>query len=238
MKGKISLILLAWLLMQTTTFAYIRFAPEVGLNLAFLNEQTKSGGLSHTRVSDLSPGYRVGLLIDIPLGSNVYLQPSVTYNWNNIKFTKELDFTTYGINGAAETERYRLHNIQVPFLITYKSGFENMERFFCGIGPYVSINIGGNYRLRYPVVDSGGRYSFKKEASEVQIGEKGNNNQFSALDYGLMAQIGYESSVRIYFKGVFSYGLANIAPQGSDFAFKRNWGIGFTLGVLLGRDDW
>ncbi len=233
-------------LLTTTTFAQIKFAPEAGLNMAMQNTKTKIADipLGSTETSKLSPGAFGGVMGDLKLHKKMYLQAGIFYYYNNIKYANEVDLSAYQL-GTPSTVRYdRIHSLRLPVYLMYKSGFEGSGRFMAGIGPYVNYSFSGNRALQVPFIiyDSASHkvsnYTIRKSNTDLKIGDQAFKDDIRNWDFGLNACIGYESNVGLYFRGTFSYGLLNQDPANTDNYKVKNWGMGISIGYLIGKDSW
>lgn len=231
--------------LTTTTFAQIKFAPEIGLNMAMQKEQKEISALQSTEMvsSKLSPGVSAGLNLDIKVLRNLYINTGAFYMFHNIKYDHVVDFSAYGLDNATYIRYDRVHDIRVPLYVMYKSGYEGMGRFTAGIGAYMAYAVGGN-RLETTPNSTLDTFTEKmtvritKSNKKMKFGDDPILDQRRCWDYGLNACIGYESNIGLYFRGTVNYGLVNLDPAASDQFKVRNWGLGFSIGYLIGKDNW
>jgi hypothetical protein len=239
-------VLLSLTLLSTTTFAQIKFAPEAGLNMAmqYTKATNNDVGTIVTESSKLSPGLSTGVMIDWKIMKTMYLQAGVFYYFDNIKYTKSVDFSQYNWGSLNRVQYDRVHSLRLPVYLMYKSGFEGAGRFMAGIGPFAAYSLSGNRIIKQPDLIYDGTtgkvsgYTIRHSSTDLKIGDKAFTDQLRNWDLGLNACIGYESNVGIYFRGTFSYGLLNQEPANMDTYKIRNWGMGFSIGYLIGKDGW
>lgn len=239
-------ILLSLTLLSTTAFAQIKFAPEVGLNMAMQSTKTTLPdlSLSTTETSKLSPGMSGGVMADLKLLKNMYLHAGIFYFYNNIKYSKEVDLSPYGLGAPSRVQYDHIHSLRLPLYLMYKSGFEGSGRFMAGIGPYAGYTFSGSRTLKVPFVTydaatgkvSG--YTMHTSSNDLKIGNRAFKDDVRNWDMGLNACVGYEANVGIYFRGSFSYSLMNQDPAKTDNYKVNNWGFGFSIGYLIGKDGW
>lgn len=237
----------------TTTFAQIKFAPEFGLNMAMQTKKTTPfiAQQYSTQTSLLSPGLTAGLNVDIKILRNLYINTGAAYVFNNVKRTSLHDYTQYmappealraAYGDLTEAHYQRVHYLKVPLYIMYKSGFEGTGRFTAGVGPYAAYAMGGNrveslYKVINDDIVSERSLIHYKTNTEMLFGNTGTDD-LKRWDYGMNACIGYESNVGLYFRGWTNYGLTNLQPEGVNERRIRNWGFGFSIGYLVGKDSW
>lgn len=239
-------LILSVTLLTTTTFAQIRFAPEAGLNMAMqsVKSTVQAVPMTTTAFSRLSPGASVGVMADLRLMKSMYLQTGVFYFFNNIKYSSDIDLSSYELGTPSRVQYDRVHSFRLPVFLMYKSGYEGSGRFIAGAGPYLAYNFSASRSLRVPVVtyDPGdgkvSGYMINNSTADLPIGNEAYKDALRPLDLGLNACIGYESNVGLYFRGTFSYSLLNQDPANTDQYRVRNWGMGISIGYLLGKDNW
>lgn len=239
--NKIIITLIVFFSFITTTYSQIRFAPEVGLNMGMSDEKTTTGALVNKESSDFYPGVKVGGIVDIPVVKHLYLQPGLFYTMNNIRFSGKMDFIQEGL-GTADYKRTDVqHFVQLPVYILFKSGFEGMGRFVIGGGPYIGYAFAAQRKSSIPHMfqqnDKKG-IDYLNTSRAMELGNDHLRDQLRNWDYGLNVSIGYESNVGLYFRGYGNYGLANLKPGGDSNNAIRNWAIGFSIGFLIGEDQW
>jgi hypothetical protein len=233
-------------LLTTTTFAQIKFAPEVGINMGMQTIRTlsqTSSSPSFTESSKLSPGFTGGLNLDIKILRNLYVNTGTFYVFDNIKYSQNKDLTKYGLGNPESISYSRLHYIKVPLYIMYKSGFEGMGRFTAGVGMYTAYAIGGNSVQSIPDATydmENDKYSltYKNSNTEMKFGDDPLTDNLRRWDYGINACMGYESNIGLYFRGTVNYGLVNLDPANISDKRIRNWGFGLSIGYLIGKDNW
>lgn len=192
--------------------------------------------------SRLSPGFSGGLLADVKILRNLYVQTGALYTFHNIKFSHKVDLSMYDL-GTLHYKRYdRVYSLRLPLYAMYKSGFEGTGRFIAGVGPYAEYMLAGNRitEAPYTLYDTLlGKVSYKvvNSNNDLRFGSQAGDDM-RRWDYGVTGCIGYESNVGLYFRGSFSYGLANLSPSSSGDYKLHNWAFGVSLGFLIGRDDW
>jgi|GEM_PF-586572 len=226
-----------------TLNAQIKFAPEAGCNLAFMRERSTGSGITQTMFSQLTPGFKAGLALDIKVTDHFYFQPAVFYVWHKIRFSRNVEMSMFGLPNEEYTRRVTIDYIRSPLYFMYKTGFDGMGRFFSGIGPYAGLAVGGYNRVRMPVAyydanKPGMSTMWVSEESSLRLGNRTGKDQMKDLDYGMAATIGYESNVGLFFRAYYYYGLSNLAPSYQTGNTIRNWGTGFSIGVMLGKDAW
>lgn len=239
-----TVILIFLTLLSTTTFAQVKFGPEAGFNVAMQNRKmvsSRSG--SYTETSQPAPGFNLGLIVDLKLFKNLYLQSGAFYYFDNIKYIRSLDFTAYGLGAPKLIEYYRTHQVRVPLYVVYKSGFEGMGRFIAGAGPYATYTFSGKRILSAPtpIYETNSNkvsgYDIMRTQNDMTFGEAIDDDR-RKWDYGVGGFMGYESNVGFYFRGTFSYGLADLSAVHAESRNVRNWGFGISIGYLFGEDNW
>ncbi len=190
---------------NNVTSAQTLFGPEVGLNLTNIKEKYAGASISGTT----KPGFKIGIVTDNYLGSNLYLQPG-------------LFFSAKGTN-SSQGDKIGINYIEVPINLLYKFKTNTGNYVFVGAGPYFAVAVGGQ-------ATSNG-YTGK-----INIGSS-ETDDVKTFDFGLGFNAGYQLRQGLFFRGQYQFGLVNINPThnayGSDATVKNN-GFSITVGWLFG----
>jgi hypothetical protein len=223
-----------------------RIGPEFGFNAAFQNNIYPKDSLvinNDIQDSKFSPGFNIGLMADVKLMRNLYIQAGAFYQFDNIKYNSEKTYPNLAPNVTVPTvnTKHYFNTIKVPLYVMYKSGLEGSGRFMIGAGPYFSYYMSGRNasKVAIPVLDN------NNQITNFQIGSINSNlkfddeshSQFNRVDYGANVCMGYESNIGMYFRLNYNQGFTNINYKKSDIE-TNNWGLQFTVGFLLGKDTW
>ena len=106
-------------------------------------------------------GYSVGLILDIHLKNNIYLQTGIDYINANVKnsFVNSGDFkinnftsTSYVIGSDNDDyeELFELNYVEIPFLLSYRFNLSQLIKrtnFQLNVGPYIGYGISGNCKI-------------------------------------------------------------------------------------------
>lgn len=221
------------------TNAQIKVGPEAGVNFGLQRSVIKMNSeTSGNRSSTLKAGAMAGINVDIKVLKNCYVQTGLFYTYDNVKFKDQVDLTNYNLGNVKKELHKDIHYLRVPLYLMYKSGFEGSGRFLAGVGPYVAYAFIANQSTSTPFVNTKDTtITYIKSNNQLQLGNKATDD-LRNWDYGLNACIGYESNVGMYFRGYFNWGLQNLLPLGTSDNKLQNWGMGFTIGFNIGKDNW
>lgn len=233
-------------LMTFPAFAQVRIGPEAGLNLAFMDRKVQVDNVPYAQGSKLSAGFRAGMALDVRLMMKFYIQSGLFFDWDHVKFKEEVDLSAYSLPNEWLVRTKILNYLQMPLLFTYKSASDGMDRFFVGAGPYARYAIGGKKSANKPFAYSepveGGveKYlvGWKDTEQKLRWGNEAGVHDYRRWDWGGALVLGFESCVGLYFKGYYYHGFANIRPGKDANDVAKNWSMGITMGVLLGKDTW
>jgi hypothetical protein len=202
-------------------------------------------------------GFSIGVLMDMRLYHNLYLQ--IGLNYTNIKYKNslsrnyfdEINEDNYVYKGEAYDdfkENYTLNYIDIPLIFSYRFKLSEKTNFQLNIGPYISYGISGKMKLSgttdWPSLDeyyngkaTGENYYKSAEITgEMDIFEKKGfiNTQYTTGDSPL-----YES--KHDFKesplSKFNYGLtmgAGVELSGFNIGLSYDFG----LSNLANEDFW
>lgn len=209
-----------------------------------VNAQTKVGVRAGVNLSNVGlvdennekqdteaiPRFQIGLTIDIPLISYIFLQPSVLYSGKGFK-------QDGGWLAGSENEfKAKASYIEVPVNLLYKPKF-GTGSIIVGAGPYIGYGTGGKWEADGQILvgdivlsENSGDVIFKNDVSD---GEFGNYLYGKPWDYGANIIIGYEFLESLSVQLNAQFGIANLKPKVDGTAPNgniRNKGYGIALG--------
>jgi hypothetical protein len=174
------LLTISFVLSISYTQAQIKFGPKLGLNLSTIT--LKTGGVSFDPT--VVAGVNFGLVSEITLKNDFYLQPGILFSTKGSKYD------------ALGDTKFTTNNIEIPINALYKfnTGSVNLFTF---AGPYVGFAVGGK-------INSGG--------VSTDLKFSGADKDLNAFDFGLNFGAGIEiNSFQI--SAQYGLGLANLAPS-------------------------
>jgi hypothetical protein len=104
-------------------------------------------------------GFSIGLLADIRLVNNLYLQTGINYTTINVKnkfsgeFTENFDYGTNPktyVEGQAFdefTEKYTLNYLEIPFILSYRFKLSEKTNWQINAGPYIGYGLSGKCKV-------------------------------------------------------------------------------------------
>lgn len=204
------LFALAFVIASFTTSAQ-GIIPFVGGNLSgyqLKQDDWASSGL---------PGLNVGAVADGKLFSRFSWQAGLQYSQLGGKLTYTYLGSVAPPSRYPYTSRYqyRVHAVQLPVMLVLKTGDEDHERFFAGIGFYVTENMGGTLNAETTVVDPSGHSTQHtvKENLRFDIADM-NPNYIKRFDFGLNFGVGYHMAVGPELYLFYQKGVVDMQPGG------------------------
>ena len=195
----------------TSTSSGVSFGIRAGVNLQNINGKDGNGDKLENK---LVPRFQGGLVVDIPLADQFYIQPGVLYSG---KGAKE--------KGTDNNVSISYIDVPVTFLFKPLLGTGHM---LLGVGPYVGFGIAGN------VEDENENERKVKFENEVTLLQAQTDPYFRRLDAGANLLVGYEMSSKLSIQLNAQLGMAKINPEITDLNDNkwalRNTGFGLSLG--------
>lgn len=175
---------------------------------------------------DMVPRFNAGVVIEIPIANQFFVQPSVLYT------TKGAEAKT-NYPGLGMATEFNLAYIEVPLNFLYKPTL-GKGNLILGGGPYVAYGIGGDVTYTTDGNSQSEKIEFNEEFTSANSLDQ---KYFKPLDYGGNLLFGYQ------FAGGFSaqlnaqLGIAQIKAKNtldpnSKVEF-RNTGFGISVGYLF-----
>ncbi len=199
------------------------FGIRAGFDLQNFNGKDFNGdNVDH----NLVPRFNVGLIAEIPMAPEFYVQTGLFYTTKGSK----ADGRFLGMELSAEAN---LAYLEVPINFLYKPQLGN-GHLLLGFGPYLAYGIGGK-----------ASYTIDNTSSEDDIdftdGYNSNNDfdrkYYKPFDYGVNFLFGYQLSSGVFVQMNTQLGLARINSEnrgntGDESNFK-NTGFGLSLGYMF-----
>lgn len=194
-----------------TTSSGVSFGIRAGVNLQNINGRDVNDNKLENK---LAPRFQGGVVVDIPLADQFYIQPGLLFSG---KGAKE--------NGTNNKVSVSYLDVPVTFLFKPLLGTGHM---LLGVGPYVGFAIAGK------VTDPNDNKETIKFENSVTPAQYITDPYLRRMDAGANLLVGYEMSSRMSIQLNSQLGLAKINPEiegasNSKLAL-RNTGFGLSLG--------
>lgn len=234
MKNNRQYVLVYLLLLMTTANvaqAQTEVSLKIGTHYSKVMLENTTGKRQKTQ---FTPGWHIGLSVDVPVGNEFYIQPSLLYTRKG--FTQE-DSWFAGTDNSFDVKA-NYFELFVNFL--YKSPLGSGKLLF-GAGPYLGYGTGGKWESEKDVVIGDiiyGDHGDVHFSNDAMDGGGGNSYLYGKpLDYGVNFLVGYEFFNKIIAQLNVQLGLANLIPEFPDGTKRdgtfKNIGFGVTLGYKL-----
>lgn len=217
-------ILLTIILLSTTAFARqnwnepepVTFGIRAGFDFQNITGTNAAGG---NYEGDLAPAYHLGVVADVPIATDFYIQPGLFYKVKGSNNEIEAINTDY---------KTRIRYLELPVSLLYKPilGDGNLVVAF---GPYLAIGVGGKVE-----VDNGSSETIDVEfTSSVDANSDPDMAYFRRWDAGANFTVGYQFLNNISAQLNAQFGLTDINPEmemAGDETSIRNVGFGISIG--------
>ena len=192
---------------MTAVHAQVKFGPKVGMNLSTMT--LKSSGIS------LDPkmlvGFHAGVISEIGLTENLFLQPGVLFSSKGSKYELTLLEQTFKFSMAPGV-------IEVPVNVLYSFGTGSVKlNLFAG--PYVALGITGKTKI-------------DEESQDISYGSS-DEDDMKPFDFGLNFGAGVNIN-GFLISAQYGFGLANLAPDTSGDSEMKNKVLAISMGYLFG----
>ncbi len=115
-------------------------------------------------------GFTAGLIVDIRLIKNFYLQTGVDYNYirynskfsaseSNVVLGSTQTTVTMGHRSSVYTEQYTYHELQLPVMASYRFVLSKRSSLHVNLGPYVSYGLSAKMKLNGSTDSRGNVYN-------------------------------------------------------------------------------
>lgn len=202
-----SLMVLFMMFAFISAKAQVKFGPKIGMNLSTMT--LKSSGIS------LDPkmlvGFHAGVISEIGLAENVFLQPGVLFSSKGSKYEITYLEQTFEFSMAPGV-------IEVPINVLYSFG-TGSAKLNVFAGPYAAFGITGKTK-------SDG------ESLDISYGSTAEDD-IKPFDFGLNFGAGVNIN-GFLISAQYGFGLANLAPDTTGDSEMKNKVIAISIGYLFG----
>jgi hypothetical protein len=222
-KKKKILFLIGCILSSCIAQAQLAIAPEIGISSCSMKVIPPT---PYTLISSGSiAGGKIGGLADIGLSEHLYFQSGLFFTIKGN--TKSLG---YSINDSVQTidQTFKLHYLEIPLYVLFKTGTQGMGRVFFGLGASVDYVVGGR-NIMHNYGSAPKQASFDTSTnSMIQAGR-----DVSDIDVGINFMAGYEFRWGLFLRAYYYYGFTDI----SNFLDEsdKNINYGFSAGYFLSK---
>lgn len=206
MKTKLSLLLVVALFAGATAFSQTTFGIRGGVNFTNINGRD---ALDNKLENKLRTGFNAGVNVEIPVGTDFYLQPGVL-------------FTTKGANADGNSDDYiSLSYVEIPVNFLYKPAL-GTGRILLGFGPYAAFAVSGKTKIL-------------GVENDIEFGDQ--PGELKSFDAGANFLAGYEFSNRFSAQLNAGLGLVKINNEvnNNDKTDFKNTTFGVSLGYRFGN---
>ena len=196
---------------QTAKTNGVSFGVRAGVNFQNINGRSFTDSKLENK---LVPRLQAGVVADVPLADDFYLQPGILYSGKGTKFKGSNDVLN-------------ISYLDVPVTFLYKPVL-GKGKMMLGVGPYVGFALNGN------VKQEDGDKSKVKFKNTITASEAISDYYLRRMDAGANLLFGYEMSSRLSLQLNAQLGLQKINPTiegvNNDNTIYRNTGFGLSVG--------
>jgi OOP family OmpA-OmpF porin len=183
--------------------------------------------------SDIKPRYsnrsgiNLGLLIQMPISSRLYFQPSLMYSSKGRKYYHSTDSTASVITDTiSAASNMGINYIEFPLNVTYKIPLSSKAKFLLSAGPYVGFFYSGKQKFETRIYSTN---NFKSEEAKLETGKS--EGKINTFDAGFNVRAGFEIG-NVLITGFMSQGLTSFYTASYDGSFRhqvKGLSVGFWL---------
>lgn len=189
-------------------------------------------------------GVRLGALVKINLSDKFAFMPELNYASKGTRFKQdetdeELGYSiTYFMDSKFTTSI-----IELPLNVAYSAPAGKKGSVVFGLGPVMSLGIGGKYNVDYkitstfPGIDSEsevikGKIKFDGKTYD-EVSDDDEDFHLKGLELGGNFFAGYQMNSALFFRAGYNFGLTNISPN-EDTKYTTSY-LGVSVGYLFSK---
>jgi hypothetical protein len=184
-------------------------------------------------------GYKGGISFDFPVSPTFSIQPHLSYvsKGAKVNFSESIDL--FGMSYSYTAKGFmRMSYLELPVHFVYNKEMANGKKFFLGVGPSVSLGLGGKGKLH--LVEN---FDGDKEETNYDIKVKFDGKQntddevavehFKRTELGVSVIGGLQLNEKISVNLQFNQGISNINTSKNSKDKTRTYYFGLGLGFSL-----
>ena len=225
---------LIFLLFANFGQAQVNFGARIGMNLGIFDLKNYN--------HDITEDYDVSQSLSVLIKMDVDVPFSTVFSFRSglglvIKGSEIDRIPTMQHRDTVWSILYRMNYLEVPLFIVARAETDLFGNFFFGVGPTLSLGVGGRMELFAEHRTNHGQsqttydlvWGNKPAPSEALHGY----NHFRRFDLGLGAMFSYQlPRSGLAFTASYNRGLRNISPN-PDIDLKTSY-FGFSIGFIMG----
>ncbi|HEY4149534.1 MAG TPA: outer membrane beta-barrel protein, partial [Chitinophagaceae bacterium] len=180
-----------------------------------------------------SSGVHIGVLLDVPLGKNFYLQPGVGYTSKGNKYAINNDSAHSLLTDTVfYSKTLSINYIEIPLYLTYKLPLSASHKssFFISAGPYFGFYYNGNTSTQSKIYSTS---TYTNTTVNLPVGK--GVEQYRTSDMGVNARAGFELGSFVL-NGYFSRGLTSFYTASYSGTFQHQ-AVGASIGFWLSKTE-
>jgi hypothetical protein len=203
----ISTTLVLMILLTTVTVSAQKTSVGFTAGATFSKVKAKADNISLS--SDFKPGFTAGIIIDVPLSTNLSFQPALNYTQKGGTFKEE-----------GETDKMTLNYLEIPLNFIYSTGAN--QGFFVGAGPALSYGLSGKEKFSDPSI---------VEPTKIKFGS--DDEELKPFEFSANIISGYRFAKGFMLSANYNLGLTSLANADSDEGTLKNSYFAIKVGCLL-----
>jgi Outer membrane protein beta-barrel domain len=222
-----------------TAMAQVSVGLQAGGHLASM--KSESDGTEQPGKKSLL-GFKFGAVASIPVSDQVSFMPALNFVTKGGKFS-ENSVENVGLGTVTTTadQTVSMSFIEIPLNIAYTSPSEDGSGFFGGLGPVLSLGVGGKSEGSATIktvipgfvdntttTDFSGKIKFDGKKNDGTDG----NFHLKGFEFGGNVFAGYRLSNGVFAKASYNIGFSNLSPD--DKSVVKNSYFGITIGYFFG----
>lgn len=212
-------------LITGTTFAQTNFGVHVGGLASQVTIKGDEDLNSAIGKKKFKPGFKLGVFAEVPLTSNLYLNPELNYTYRGGLYKNHIDNS----EGKGDVKyQANMNFLELPVNLLYKMNPDG--GFYFGAGPTVGMGLSGELKVIAKGTDADGGSIDESESTSIKfdgkkeddISNEDDNLHLKRFEIGLNAFAGYELKNGLRFQLQYRPNFTNLSPE-KEGSFKTSY---------------
>jgi len=205
---------------------HLGFEAGGNLNNLYMRSEDFQGS------NELKVGFHGGINLYVEMGRRWGFEPGLRYIMKGGQITST---STDGVFTTDHKEKLTLHYLEMPLNFVYNTGDWGTNHFMIGFGPYASLLLNAQDKVKDKVTGPDGTV-INTGQNSLTVGDPSTPGHVASYDLGAGAFVGYQMKNGVYVKGGAEMGFIDLAKDPNNLGGfnNRNYNFLLSIGYLCG----
>lgn len=224
---------LAALILSSAANSQVTFGVQVGTQSSNSDFVISPQGIKPVSSTSSVMGFKIGGVASIPISKSFAFMPELNFVTKGVNYTDNYNPSNPSSTTYKRESNFRTSYLEIPLNFAY-----NSSAFFFGLGPVISLGVGGTATFR----ESNNGAAFMSEDFSIKFDGQSNSTatddkiHLKGLEFGGNVFIGYKFTRSVFVQAMYNTSFTDIFPSETSYTTKyKSSYFGLTIGYLFGK---